>query len=68
MVNRQKPINLVKMLGFVLPERTVTQDRLQPEVIMHLIHNIFPVRLYLLRMDCLKISYTEVMKNRKGNV
>lgn len=48
MVTQQKSINLVKMLGFVLSQRTVVQDRFEPEVIMHLIHAIFLIRLYLL--------------------
>lgn len=61
-------MNLVKMLAFVLPQRTVIQDKLQPEVITHLICDIFLVRLYLLRVSSLKVPYTEVVQNRKGNV
>lgn len=56
------------MLEFVLPHKTVRQDRFQPEVIMHLFHDIFLPELFLLKVNNLGVSCTEVMKNIKGNI
>lgn len=56
------------MLEFVLPHKTIRKDRFQPEVIMHLFHDIFLPELFLLRVNNLGVSYTEVMKNIQGNI